>query len=178
MTRSTASVRTRGNGAGPSGPAAPSAPRRTGRRWSTAATAIGWTVAMIATIGIFVGGAGGLMLLAGHVAPATLALATTGAVSLTYLVWFLSIGPGHVPETATAASRRDAPGARSGGRYRPAPRLAPSTCSFCGRTQTPTNRVKTSGRVAICERCIAAAVGELSEYWAMRTEFRRASDRS
>lgn len=133
---------------------------------------------MIATIGVFVGGAGGFMLLAGNTVPATLALTATGVVSLAYLMWFLNAGPGRVPETTIATSfRRDPAAAPSGGRCSSTPRFVPSTCSFCGRIQTRTNRVKISGHAAICERCISVSVGELSEYWAMRTEYRRASDR-
>ncbi len=133
---------------------------------------------MVATIGVFVGGAGGLMLLAGQFTSLTIALATIGVASLGYLVWFLGVGPGRVPDAPVPPESHGVHGSTGRAkRRRSTTPLGPSACSFCGRARSATNRIKASGRVGICERCIAASVGELSEYWAMRTEFHRASDR-
>jgi hypothetical protein len=55
---------------------------------------VGWVAALSSLIGVFIGGAGVLMILAGHFGPATMGLATLGVVSFIYSTWFFRYGPG------------------------------------------------------------------------------------
>lgn len=134
-------------------------PRRDPPGW---AVATGWLVAVASILGVFLGGAGVLMVAAGHVMPTTVGLVGLGVASVVYLTWFLGPGPGRVEGTPP----RVAPRRTSTGSERPTP--TSTFCSCCGVAHDSRNRVRMVGDLAICERCVSAAFPDFSPYGSVR----------
>jgi hypothetical protein len=142
--------------------------RRTRAAFSSIGQGLGWLLTMVSIIGIYLGGAGVFMIVAGQVVPQSITLTCIGVASLAYMTWFLGFGPGTQSEpTAPAASTKrsrhvDASSLRS-------PLALPLRCSQCSTVHRDSNRVVEMGSVSLCERCLSGAVAGLSSHWAVRT---------
>ena len=118
------------------------------------AIVVGWVTSLVALVGVFVGGAGFVMLLAGHRSWAVFTLIGMFVVSLVYLAWFLERGPGKesVPSARGYRERRleavDGTYDASLGRS-----VSFRVCSFCGTWQRPGNSVISGDYGAVCESC-------------------------
>lgn len=154
-----------------SGPTLSNKPARRRRNRNTLKSlcvGVGWLATMAAIIGIYLGGAGIFMIVAGHVIPYSFVLTGIGLASVGYLTWFLGFGPGsRPPPTAGGAAPRRAAKIES-------PTVqkslnASQRCSQCATVHRQSNRVVAMGAVRLCERCLSSAVAGLSSHWAVRT---------
>lgn len=117
-------------------------PARTRRAPSSRLRIIGWIVALVAIFAMFMGGAGVVMLLAGHVTTTAVALTIGGVVGGVYLVVFLAYD--------SRTNRRPAPTPRR----RRVTTPSTGTCSFCGLSVSGERSLLRSPRATICHRCI------------------------
>ncbi len=133
-------------------------------RRSKALTSAGWTLALLAVLGIFLGGAGVLMLPAGHDMAGPWVLAGIGLLSTLYLAWFLAT----VDREPPPSDRSDDALPRSATEIRTRTKLGMATCAGCGARDSRGNRVRPSGKVFVCDRCLTSTVVALGPRWAIQ----------
>lgn len=136
--------------------ARPSRRARRARLW------VGWLLAVAAIEGVFLGGVGVVMLVAGHVNPLTMSMAVLTAASTGYLWWFFGRGPGKANEPARSARpRRRAVAARSEyvsvAAFGASSGTGASECCFCGQRAGRGQRLFRGDHAAICEECAYTA---------------------
>lgn len=126
-------------------PGAAGSPPRSTRSLSPRMRLIGWIVALVATFAMFMGGAGAVMLLAGHVTALAIGLTAGGVAGAVYLVLFLAM------DSRTSRVSSPPPPRRR------VTRAATGTCSFCGLSTSGERTLVRSPRATICHRCIEYA---------------------
>lgn len=152
----------------PTLPNEPARRRRNHHALKSLCVGVGWLATMVAIIGIYLGGAGVFMIVAGHVIPYSFVLTGIGLASVGYLTWFLGFGPGSGPTSSTSgAAPRRAAEIESTAVQKSL--NASQRCSQCATVHRQANRVVAMGTVHLCERCLSSAVAGLSSHWAVRT---------